>query len=295
MTRAALIVVVLAGCVAGCREREAPARGAERAPRALLLRHVFRQGLELRYESTTVERGVSEVTITMRTRWRVARVTEGGAAELEAEIERYEQRVFPRPAETSATPDPAALGRALEGARFLLRVSPDGRRIEHLGHEGLPALSDFAVRGIEASLASHVLKLPVEPVHDGQRWSVEAPAASAGDAAAAPAVSRSQWRVLSIRQRDGADTFVELVCLATIEPPPRRVGGRAARDLTEFHYAYLWNATDGVLDSLTSTGSTTTTTAPPPDGGRDGGGEPETRRTSFEARLRLLGSAPVGR
>ena len=82
---------------------------------------------------------------------------------------------------------------------------------------------------------------------------------------------------------------VELVCLATMEPGPLRIEGRLVKNTTEFHYSYLWNETEGVLEGLTSRGSTTTVTEAPPDAGRQRGDL--TQRTTFEARLRLVGPA----
>lgn len=220
----------------------------------------------------------------MRSRWRVSKVRRGGAAELGVTIERYRQRAYP-PFE-KLPPDVAKLNQGLAGAGFRLLVSPDGREIEHLGHEGLPDISDFSVEALQNTLASHILKLPEKAIRVGQRWTAETlPLADAGPGGV---TSRSQWRVLSIRPSIGG-RLIELVCLSTMEPGPLRVEGRLVKNLTEFHYSYLWNETEGVLEGLTSSGTTTTVAEAAPDAGT--GTDELTQRTTFDARLRLVGAA----
>jgi hypothetical protein len=220
----------------------------------------------------------------MRSRWRVSKVRENGTAELGVTIERYKQRAYPSP--EKMPPDVAKLNAELAGARFRLLVSSDGREIEHLGHEGVPDVSDFSVEALQTTLASHILKLPQKAIRAGQRWTAET--TPPPDAGPGGVTSRSQWRVLSVRPSIGG-RLVELVCLATMEPGPLRVEGRLVKNTTEFHYSYLWNETEGVLEGLTSRGSTTTVTEAPPDAGARRGDL--TQQTTFEARLRLVGPA----
>lgn len=282
-----VLLVFLVLIVASCGEEEAQNRPAPAASETLLLRHGFKAGRELRYDSRTVERSAYEVTIEMRSRWRVSKVRTGGAAELGVTIERYTQRAYP-PLE-KLPPDVAKLNQGLAGAGFRLLVSPDGREIEHLGHEGLPEVSDFSIEALQNTLGSHILKLPEKAIRLGQRWTAETlPLADAGPGGV---TSRSQWRVLSLRPTI-AGRLVELVCLSTMEPGPLRVEGRLVKNRTEFHYSYLWNETEGVLEGLTSSGSTTTVTEAAPDASART--EDLTQRTTFEARLRLVGPASSG-
>ena len=283
VTRHALLWPFVALLVAGCGDDESPHRTAPARPETIKLRHGFKVGQELRYDSRTVERTAVEVTIDMRSRWHVVKARPDGA-EIEVTIERYSQRVFP-PLEKTP-PDVAKLNKGLSGARFRLAVSTDGRHVEHLGHEGVPQVSEFSIEGLRTTLASHILKLPEEPVRAGQRWTTKT--LPPPDAGPGGVTSRSQWRVLSIQQRGGL-RMVELVCLATMEPGPLHVDGVLVKTKTEFHYAYLWNDTEGILESLTSKGSTTTLSEPLPDAGPDAGGKASaTQHIDYEASVKLL-------
>jgi len=131
------------------------------------------------------------------------------------------------------------------------------------------------------TLTSHVLRLPEEPVSSGKRWEIQrTPAADAGPGAV---TTRNRWRVLSIR-RTGERRLVELVCLATMEPAPTRLKGKRVLNRTEFHYSYLWDATNGVLEGLTSRGETILRTETAPDAGT----YEAPRSSGFEGSLELL-------
>ena len=276
---AALGAAVLASIpclLGGCPRSERRPDAAEDP--TVVLRYRFEKGRQLRYESTTVERGRFDVTIAMLTRWTVDGVRPSGAGDLTVTVESYRHTVFPS---RDLPPDVATLNRALRGARFRMRISDDGASVEHLGAEELPPVSEASIEALRATLSSHVLKLPGRPVTLGQRWSVEkGPGADAGPGALS---SRSRWRVLSLR-RQGSRRPVELVCLSTMDVGPMPVSdhGGLATSSTEFHYNYLFDAAAGVLEALTSAGSATTKTVGIPDAGSD------EQSTTFEGKLRLL-------
>ncbi len=272
-----LSILFLSG---GCRgERARPATDAATRPATVELRYRFQLGRERRFESETVERGGREITITMRTRWTARSVRADGTGEIDVVVESYRYRVFP-PSPIPA--DAVRLNDSLAGARFRLAVSPDGRHVEHLEHEDVPEVSSGSVGALQATLASHVLRLPIDPVRSGQRWTRETtPAADAGPEAIH---GRSQWRVISIRPR-GSHRMVELSCLSTMAPGLLTAGNQLIRTQTEFHYSYLWNATEGYLEELTSRGENVTTVREQGDAGAMA-----SERVAFEARLRLLTS-----
>jgi hypothetical protein len=278
-----LIAILFAVAPPGCSE-ERPAPRAEPAqPRAVKLRHRFEVGRVLRYETKTVERGPVEITIETQTQWQTLRRRPDGAGEVEVTIARYRQQAFPS---TQLASEAAILNERLAGARFRMVVSADGRDVEHLGHEGVPEVSDFSVEALRTTLRSVVLRLPDDPLRSGQRWTVEHE--SSPDAGAAAITSRSQWRVLSVRPR-GREQLVELVCLSTMEPEELRLGEKLVRNRTEFHYDYLWNATAGALERMTSSGSTLTVSRPLESADA---GPLRRERVRFEARVRKINEIP---
>lgn len=276
------LVCVLLISITSCHDDDDRSRPEPSEPESLLLRHGFKVGRELRYDSRTMERSSHEVTIDLRSRWKVTKIGPGGAAELLVTIERYSQRVFP-PTE-KISPDVTAQNKGLAGARFKIVVSPDGREIEHLSNEGVPQISDFSVEALRSTLGSHILRLPEKEIRVGQRWTVNTNPPD--DAGPGGVKSTSQWRVLS--SRPSLDhRLVELVCLSTMEPGVMRLKGSRVTNMTEFHYSYLWDETVGVLQGLTSSGKTVTVVEP--EG--DAGGEAASQTTIFEARLTLLNRA----
>lgn len=274
-----LTLVFCSSAVAGCSERrEAPRREPPR-PRALELRHRFEPGRVVQYASKTVERGAIEITIEMQTRWKTLNVRPDGSGEVEVTVTRYDQRAFPH---AKLPREAVLLNKSLAGAKFRMAISADGRDVEHLGHEGVPEVSDFGIEALRTTLRSAVLRLPEEQVHSGKRWTVERhPPPDAGPGGV---TSRSRWRVLSTRPR-GEETLVELVCLSTMTPGELRIEDKVVQNRTEFHYQYVWNATKGLLEGMTSSGSTSTLSRP---AGEEDGGIPRRERVSFEASLRLL-------
>ena len=273
-----LAVLALAALsVVACRSPEPRSDRSEPArDEPLLLRHRFEPGDLLRYESVTVERGRSEVTIRMRTGWRVAARRPSGEGELLVTVESYSQSVTP-PTELPA--DVSTMNRDLAGARFRLLVSADGREVEDLGEERLPTLSPASVEALRVTLRSHVLRLPEGPVEQGQRWSVDLqPGADAGPGAL---TTRSRWRVLSVRPEQRRRP-VELVCFSTMQSAPIRVEQGMVTSRTEIRYSYLFDAAAGRLERLTSRGESVVTMVP--SAGSPGGED----RTRLEATVRLV-------
>jgi len=267
----------LAIVASGCRRESSTAPPGEANPRAYRLRYDFEKGWARRYDSRTVETGLYEVTIEMRHHLVVSKAPPSGDGELEILIERYRQSVVPA---RQLPEDTITLNRSLAGATFEMSVSADGARVEHRGQRDLPPpLSEGTVEALKATLSSHVLKLPEKAVRPGQRWTVS----REGDPASPGSLSTtSQWRVLSARDVDGS-TKVELVCLSTMEATPMPLeGGVVAHNSMEFHYAFVWNATEGFLESLRSSGSTSTWTV------REGAGPSAKQVTRFEGDLRLI-------
>jgi hypothetical protein len=247
-------------------------------PAAFKLRHRFEVGKTLHYFSKTVERGRIEVTIEMQTAWTATKVRPSGEGEVEVVVESYTQRVFPA---STLSPDVRRMNEGLAGARFKLLIPPDGRGVEHLGQQGVPELAGPTLASLKLAVAAHVLRLPEDKVSAGKRWSREQQADP--DAGPRGITSRSNWRVLSVRHQ-GAKTMLELVCLTSMEPAPLRIKGLLTTTKTEFHYSYLWNVTDGVLDGVTSTGNSVLRSETEPDAGAFG----PPHKTTFEASLRLL-------
>lgn len=277
-TLALATALVLGGC-----DCDQPPAGQGHQPEALRLRHRFVEGRQLRYDSRTVEHRGHDVIIEMRTRWRVDAVGDDGSGELSVEIERYSQRLFPPTLQLASEAE--RLNEGLAGARFRLRVSADGRQVDHLGHQKVPEVSAFTVEALRTSLSGHVLRLPDQEVRTGQRWSTERQAAP--DAGPGRVSSRSRWRVIAVTSRAGMQ-MVELACLSTMAPGPLRHQGQLVRNQTDFHYSYLWNATRGYLESLGSSGETVTVVE-----GEDG--RVERQRIGFDGWVELLGTGTVAR
>jgi hypothetical protein len=266
--------LALAAALSACTgQADAPGR-AEPAP--VLLRYRFQPGRVLRYESSTTERGANETTITMRTRWETQR-RQGDAAEILVAVERYDQVVSPREALDAET---ATLNRELAGARFRVRVSDDGRSVEHLGAEGVPEVSPARVEALRVTLTNHLLRLPRSRVRLGQRWTVET-ASGAPDAGASAAGSRSRWRVLAVLP-EARRLRVELFCVSSTEPEPMKIGSGSVRAFSEFRYRYVFDAAAGLLEEIESNGSTTMRLEGLPD--TSVSAEP----IEYQGRLRLL-------
>lgn len=277
---AALAVLTLVVCTSACRQERSVPTDASSGPARVELRHRFVPGTVHRYESKTTEQGFAETTVELRYTWKVTGVRPSGAGEIQIGIEHYRYRVFPA-APAGLPRDANLLNKGLAGARFELLVPSDGRGVKHLGQAGVPDVSPASLETLRMTLESHVLRLPQEPVSSGKRWTVErSPAADAGPGSVK---SLSRWRVLSVR-RTGTARLVELVCLSTMEPAVVLVKGRRVASRTEFHYSYLWDATGGVLEGLTSRGETVVKTEAGPDAGTYG----EPRSNQFVGSLRLL-------
>ena len=274
------LLVWSVGMTGACsRAPEQPSRPAP--PAKVRLAYQFEPGRVQRYQVKTMERGRAEITIEMDYRWRVLRRLATGHGEVEVEFERYRFKVFPR---SDQYAEAEAMSRGLKGARFRMDVSPDGRQVRHLGHEGLPAISAAQIEALRTTVRNHILRLPSKAISAGERWVTEfsPPAGETDGGAGAAVTSRSQWRVLSVRSQRGQQ-IVELVCLTNMVPQPLQVQGASLRTETEFHYSYLWNATSGHLDSLTSSGNTRSWLV-----GQKQGETGEPTQTAFEGRVRLL-------
>jgi hypothetical protein len=273
-----LMVWAVAMMGACSRSPEQPSRPAP--PAKVRLAYQFEPGQVQRYQVKTMERGRAEITIEMDYRWRVLRRLDTGHGEVEVEFERYQFKVFPY---SDQYAEAEVMNRGLKGARFRMDVSPDGRQVRHLGHEGLPAISAAQVEALRTTVRNHILRLPSKAISAGERWVTEfSPPAGEADGGGGSVTSRSQWRVLAVRSQ-GGKKMVELVCLTNMVPEPLKVQGATLRTETEFHYSYLWNATSGQLDSLTSSGKTKSWLV-----GQNQAEAGEPTRTAFEGRVRLL-------
>jgi hypothetical protein len=274
------VLGVLFAGIAGCHDEPRRPVASDSGPASIELRHRFVKGRTLRYDSKTVERGTVETTIDMQYLWTETGVRPSGEGEVEISIARYQYRVFPT-GERGTPLDARVMNEKLVGASFRLLVSPDGHDVQHLGVEGLPDITPASVEALRLTLTGHVLRLPADHVVPGKRWTVEhRPAPDAGPGALH---TENQWRVLSVR-RVADRQVLDLVCLSVMTPQPMRVEGRRVVNRTEFHYAYQWSSTEGILEGLTSRGETEVRTETAPDSGVF----EEPRRVRFEGTLRLV-------